>query len=693
MALPPSLAEALHHWQSGDADGAEAMCRKILAAAPQEGRALHLLGVIARAQGKPSVALDCFQRSCAAADATAGMLDDLAELYQGLGRLAEAKATARRALAAPGASAVARHRLALVLFATGELAEARAALEQVVALQPGSVEARNNLGIVRQRLGDLPAAVEAYDGALALDAENTAAHSNLASVLGELGQFEAALEHARRAIAREPALVGAYVYAALAEAGLARHAAALQWLDQAIALAPKSSRVLLARAEALRRLDRFEEGLAASRQAVALTPEDGEAQNMLGLLCHALGRDEEALQAFEKAARLMPHPGAALTNKAAVLLESGRSAEGAAALAAALAGEPELATAWYARADMTSYTPGHPDIAAMEQLLASNGSRNRPRSARQRAEDRVLLHYALGQAYLDVRDAPRAFQHLNEGSRRKRATFSYDVAIDERWMASVAVAFPSALFAARRGAGEPSEVPIFILGVPRSGTTLVQQILAALPGVHAAGEPRHLERVVGELGGPYPDVVAGLTRDRLGALGWRYLALATAAAPAGVRRIIDKMPNNFRYAGFIHLMLPEARIIHCRRNPVDTCLSCYSKLFTTGQEFTYDLRELGRYYQSYAKLMAHWRAVLPSERFIEIDYESVVGNLETEARRLAAFCGLPWDDACLNFHHGVQVVRTASMNQVRRPLYASSVARWEAFRGELAPLLEALGMA
>ena len=229
-------------------------------------------------------------------------------------------------------------------------------------------------------------------------------------------------------------------------------------------------------------------------------------------------------------------------------------------------------------------------------------------------------------------------------------------------MASEAAAFPSELFAARRGAGEPSEVPIFILGMPRSGTTLVQQILAALPGVHAAGEPRHVERLA-ELG-PYPASVAGLTRDQLAALGRRYLALAAAAAPAGARRSIDKMPNNFRYAGLIHLMLPGARIIHCRRNPVDTCLSCYTKLFTTGQEFSYDLRDLGRYYLGYKRFMAHWRAVLPADRFIEIDYETVVGNLETEARRLVAFCGLPWDDACLSFHQGAQVIRTASMNQV-----------------------------
>lgn len=690
MAPPATFAEARQHWSTGEPQRAAAICRELLSAAPEDARAHHLLGVIARAQGDHATALVHFERA-AAIDAAPAMLHDLAELQLRLGRLAEAEATARRAIAAPDAAALAWHLLGLALVAAGKLAESRAAFEQVVTREPGSIEARNNLGIVRQRLGELDGARRDYEGALALDPDNAAAHANLASVLGELGQHEAALDHAGRAVAREPGLVGAHVYGALAEAALGRHQAALDWLDRAASLAPDSVPVLTARAEALRWLDRAEEGLAVCRRAVDLSPENGEAWNTLGLLCHTLGRDEEAIAAFGRAARLLPQPATSLANQAMVLLELGRGAEAQAALSRALDADPGLAAAWYTRADTRKFTAGDPDIATMERLLqAEPGGR---RSARQADSDRLLLHYALGKAYLDIGDGPDAFRHLNAGSRLKRAGLSYDGAAMARWMAAVADAFPAALFAARRGAGEPSELPIFIVGMPRSGTTLVQQILAALPRVHAAGEPRYVERLVAELGNAYPGRAGALTAEQLADFGRRYLAHATASAPPKALRIIDKMPNNFLHAGLLHLALPNAHIIHCRRDPIDTCLSCYSKLFTTGQEFSYDLAELGEFYRSYAALMAHWRSVLPPERFIEVDYEAIVADLEGEARRLVEFCGLDWDPVCLQFHRAAPPVRTASMSQVRRPLYASSVGRWRAFRDELAPLLQALASA
>jgi tetratricopeptide (TPR) repeat protein len=687
----PSIAEAYRRWTSGEAEPAERLCHEILAASPEEARALHLLGVIARAQGRRDFARDYLERACRAPDTPAFMLDDLAELELETGRLAAAEATARRALQAPGAAATAWHRLALVLLHSGKLEESRAALEKVVELEPASLEARNNLGIVLQRLGALEPAAEIYRSALARDAENAAAHSNLASVLSELGQFDDALDHARRAIARDPRMVGAHVYAALAEAGLGRYEASLDWLDRALALAPDSVPVLTARADALRRLDRAEEGLAVCRQALTLAPENGEAWNTLGLLCHALGRDAEAIAAFEEAARCLSQPGTALANKATILLEIGCSAEGRAALDAALAAEPDLAAAWYTRADTKTFTAGDPDIAVMEQILNAAESRGGRPSASQSEPRRLLLHYALGKAYLDIADGPRAFHQLNAGSRLKRQSLPYDAEASARWMAAIAAGFPAALFERLRDAGAPSDLPIFIIGMPRSGTTLVQQLIASLPDIHAAGEPRYVETLVGELGTAYPGAVGTLPRERLAALGQRYLGLAAAPATATARRIIDKLPNNFLHAGLIHLMLPGARIVHCRRNPVDTCLSCYSKLFTNGQEFSYDLRELGSFYRSYEALMAHWRVVLPPTRFIEIDYEKVVADLEGEARRLLEFCGLAWDPVCLRFHENTRIVRTASMNQVRRPLYTSSVGRWQRFRAELAPLLEALG--
>ncbi|HXZ00934.1 MAG TPA: sulfotransferase [Stellaceae bacterium] len=678
-----TLADAQRHWSAGETERAEQICRQLLAEAPQRERALHLLGLMAEARGDWSLALDYLEQACAPAGAATAILGDLAELYRRSGRLAEAEAAAKRAVAAARDSAVAWHRLALILIEAGDLEQARYCLQRAVERAPESVDARNNLGIVLQRLGELEPAREVYQSALALDPGSAAAHANMASLLGELGQFEAALDHARRAVAGAPGLLGPYVFAALAEANLGRNEAALDWLDRALALAPQSVPVLIARADVLRKLDRLEEGLGACRAALALEPENGEARNGLGLLCHALGRDEEALDAFDRACRLLPQPGIALANKAMVLLELGRRGEGLAFLDRALASDPELAAAWYTRADAKTFAADDPDIAAMERLLRSH-----PEHRRRPEQERILLHYALGKAYLDAKDAPRAFAHLNQGSRLKRAGLAYDAEAVSREMTAIADAFPATLFQRFADAGASSEMPVFVIGMPRSGTTLVEQILASHPLVHGGGEPRHVERLIRELGGAYPTTVATLPPERIAALGRRYLAL-TAPAP-GALRFTDKMPNNFLHAGLIHLMLPGARIIHCRRDSVDTCLSCYSKLFTTGQEFSYDMAELGRYYRSYLALMAHWRSVLPAERFIEVDYERVVEDLEGEARRLIEFCGLAWDDACLRFHETARAVRSASMNQVRQPLYRSSVGRWQAFREELGPLLAAL---
>ncbi len=467
---------------------------------------------------------------------------------------------------------------------------------------------------------------------------------------------------------------------------LDRNEAALTWLDRAAALAPESVPVLTARAEIMRKLDRIAEGFELCRQAVALEPENGVAQNSLGLFCHALDRVEEALAAFDRAADLLEKPATALANKAMVLLELGRREDGLALLERALAADQDLAAAWYARADAKSFGPGDPDIAGMERLLEPRPAGSRPLPE----ADRLLLHYALGKAYLDLKDARGAFAHLNQGSRMKRAHLAYDGAAAAREIEAIAAAFPVSLFAGRGTVGEPSELPVFILGMPRSGTTLVEQILASHPQIQGGGEPRHVETLVRELGAAYPGGIAALAGEEFAALGRRYLALAGPARP-GALRLTDKMPNNFLHAGLIHLALPGARIIHCRRDPVDTCLSCYSKLFTTGQDFSYDMAELGAYYRCYEALMAHWRAVLPAGRFIEVEYERVVAGLEDEARRLIAFCGLDWDAACLRFHETARPVRSASMNQVRRPIYRSSLGRWMPFRAELRPLLEALG--
>lgn len=594
--------------------------------------------------------------------------------------IGEAEAQARLALAADSENPLTWHSLAFVLIEAGKLVQARDCLSQVVALDPVSIMARNNHGVVLHRLGEAQRACEAYQGALALDPDNAAAHNNLACVLSELGRFESSLDHARRAVARDPGQLGAYVYAAIAEANLDRKDAALAWLDAALATSPTSVRVMIERAELLRVLDRAEEGLEICRQAIELEPDNAKAHNSLGLLHQTLGCDEEALAAFDHAIRLTPQPARAYANKAIVLLELGRREAALASLDLALAADPALAAAWFIRSDLKTFTPADPDITAMEHILAQGP---------QPQHERTLLHFALGKAYLDTRDAAKAFGHLGRGGRLKRATLAYDAERAREQMAAIADAFPAELFARSRGAGDSSQTPIFIVGIPRSGGTLIEQILASHPQIQAGGEARHIEALIGQLGEAYPGGVSALPHDRIAALGSDYLAMA--APRPGAARITDKAANHFLHLGLIHLALPGARIIHCRRDPIDTCLSCYSKLFASGQEFSYDLAELGGYHRLYAGLMDHWRKTLAADRFIEVDYEAVVDDLEAQARRMIAFCGLDWDDACLRFYETDRPIRTASLNHVRKTLYRTSLGRWTSFRDQLGPLLAALG--
>jgi len=249
--------------------------------------------------------------------------------------------------------------------------------------------------------------------------------------------------------------------------------------------------------------------------------------------------------------------------------------------------------------------------------------------------------------------------------------------------------FSPSFFSQRQDIGFKSELPMFIFGMPRSGTTLVEQILASHSQVHGAGEINDLVDTVKELMPTFPAGAEALPLEAWRALGERYVRRLVERNPNALR-VTDKMPRNFYLAGLIATALPDARIIHCRRSPMDTCLSCYSLHFPYGQEFTYDLEVLGRYYGIYMQVMEHWRKALPA-RMLTLDYESLVADPETETRRLVSFCGLEWDDACLDFHKSKRSTATASAAQVREPIYRRSVERWRRFERELEPLRVALG--
>jgi hypothetical protein len=312
-------------------------------------------------------------------------------------------------------------------------------------------------------------------------------------------------------------------------------------------------------------------------------------------------------------------------------------------------------------------------------------------------DERIDLHFALGKAYEDLGRHAEAFRQWLDGNALKRQHIVYNEAETLETFQWMQTAFPLEVFQGRSNAGHPSAVPIFILGMPRSGTTLIEQILASHPQVFAGGELPHLTTAVngirtivdGLVG--LPQLGLSLTDAEIRDLSARYIAETTRLAPSA-ERITDKMPANFRFVGLIHLALPNATIIHAARDPVDTCLSCFSKLFSAGQNHTYELAELGRYYRAYQALMEHWHRVLPTGRILDVRYEDVVSDLEGQARRLVAHCGLDWDSRCLDFYRTERPVRTASATQVRQPIYNSSIGRWQIHEPFLGPLLAELGL-
>jgi tetratricopeptide (TPR) repeat protein len=572
---------------------------------------------------------------------------------------------------------------ALALQQQGRLAEAEALYRAVIERDPDHVRALFNLGLVRVRQGALDDAVGLFGEALQRRPDFAEAHNALGIALRLSDRHEEALEHYRKALALKPDYAEVENNIGVALRALGRAAEAIGHHRRAIVLKPDYAEAENHLGAALRALNRYEEAVPHYRRAVALRSDSAAAHNNLGVALQLVGRHDEALAEAEQALALAPDFAEAHHARGTVLRILGRLDEARQELERAIALAPRKAEFYRSLAEAKRFTERDPHCAMIEALARDMGSLS--------AEERIHLHFALGKVYDDLGQHDRGFSHLVEGNALKRAQIVYDEAAVLGRFEVTRAAFSAEVVRERAGQGEPSPVPVFILGLPRSGTTLVEQMLASHPKVHGAGELNDFERSAAALAGPN-GAPADIGGEELRRLGAGYVAKVTALAP-GARRITDKMPANFRYAGLIHLALPNARIIHMMRDPVDTCLSCFSILFGGDQPFAYDLGELGRYYRAYQKLMAHWRAVLPAGVMLEVQYEALVGDFEQQARWIVAHCGLEWDSACRDFHKTQRPVHTASSVQVRQPLYKSSIGRWRPAGHVLQPLLDALAEA
>jgi len=572
---------------------------------------------------------------------------------QDQGKLPEAERLYDAILAADPDHFASLVRLGVLRIRDGQVDEAVAMLNRAADATTASAEAQASLGMIFTGIGRFAEAIACYQRAIAADPQHAVAHCNLANVLQSRGRLRDAIDHYEHALEIRPEFPEAHSNLGNVLQMVGRHDEAVTHYEQALALKSDYAEAHCNLGAAMVATGRPGEAIGHYQKAIALKPEFAAAYHSLGIALQAVGRLPEARQAFERAVALAP-------GRADFHLQL---------------------------AHAKPFTADDPRLAPLEALARE--------SARLGDQQQIAVHFALGKAFADLGQPDRSFQHLLQGNASKRRHVAYD---EKETLASferIRRVFTADLVRHSTGAGDLSALPVFVVGMPRSGTTLIEQILASHPAVFGAGEVDEFRKTVGILEATnrhalfYPEMVASMSGEDLRRLGSRYVGRVRAAAP-WAERIVDKMPTNFRYAGLVHLTLPHARIIHACRDPMDTCLSCFSILFVGDQPYTYNLGELGRYYACYRALMAHWREVLPPGVMLDVQYEDVVNDFEAQARRIVAHCGLEWEDSCLAFHETQRPVQTASAFQVRQPIYRGSVGRARPYKDMLEPLRRAL---
>ena len=647
--LRTAYLRALEAVRIGRFRSAERQLREIQRTSPGEINSLHLLGVALLSQGQRAAALEILERVVEEAPGFSHARVDLARAYREDGRLEAARAELRRVLKEKPSLEAAWLAYGDVLVEMENFADARFAFEQARLTDPH-----------RQRIEEATAALAGADygsaervfrEVLKSDASHLAALAGLAAVAiraGNTRNAERLVDHARNRSAHHALIQRAWGHTLLAA-------------------------------------ERLTEAERSFRELLKLEPENPQNWAALGSVYIKLLRQEDALSAYEEAARLNPSQAGFRLAIGHVNKTLGRRAACEAAYRQCLRLDPNYAEAYWSLADLKNYSFSDAELAAMQALLASPAA----------STDEAQLHFAIARALEQRERNAEAFRHYAAGNALRKRTAPFSIESFEAKSRRIAACYDSEFFRSRAAAGHPDPAPIFIVGLPRSGSTLIEQILASHSQIEGTMELHNVIAMVRELDhldsnrDGYPERVRTLSAAELTGLGRRYIE-ETRAVRAGKPRFIDKMPNNFSHVGLIHTILPQAKIVDVRRHPMDACFSNFKQYFAHGQSFSYDLADLGRYYRCYLSLMDHWDQVLPG-KVMHLQYEQLIRDPQSTVRRLLEYCGLPFEAATLQFHENRRAVRTASAEQVRQPLYASGVGYWKRFASDLEPLRVSLG--
>jgi tetratricopeptide (TPR) repeat protein len=669
-----NLSVAMQYLQTGRLREAEMTCRQILQSEPSNAHALHLLGVVAGQAGRHDVAADLFRRAVAIQPAVADF----------------------------------RRNLGLALEAQGQLRDAADAVRAALHLKPDDPLAHYSLGNVCVKQGEHQAAVDCYREALRLKPDFPMAHHNMATALREQGNVEGAIEHFRLAIEQNPHAPGSYndLAGVLLDRGDFREA--IECLQEVLRRNPNSAGAYNNIGVALQAKGQVEQAITCYQSALQLQDDFVEAQYNLAVLL-ATNRDvEAAATAFQRLAEISPdHPGV-VAGRARILEIQGKVDEAYQLL------KPEWETRSTDPKVVTTYATICKEVGQQEE--AASALRKLVSDPALPACHRIPAGFVLGDIYDSLSRHDQAFECYHEANMLRTKSCPFDPRRHAKNVQRLIASFGAEQLERLARVDSDSQLPVFIVGMPRSGTSLVEQILASHPRVFGGGELADIPELVASVAaapaestvsGPAADGspvqivesdpyqfqhvlenLDGLTANDLGDLAERYVQRLRSLS-ADALRVTDKLPGNYQHLGFLKVLFPKARIIHCVRHPLDTCLSCYFQNFLRGHYYSYDLTHLGLFYRDYEQLMRHWRDNIEVP-LLDIRYEELVADLPTHARRLVEYCGLEWDERCLRFYESDRLVKTASYQQVRQPIYTRSVARWRNYEKHLVPLKDAL---
>ena len=572
----------------------------------------------------------------------------------------------------------------LALAAQGRTQEAVDVLHVATAHDPDFAEAWRVLGDQLVLAGDGPGADAAYAQQIRCSVNvPELQRAAIALCKNELAIAEHIL---KPYLKRYPTDVAAIRMLAELAGRLQRYIDAENLLNRAIELAPSFAPARFNLATVFYRTGRTPRAIEELERLLADDPQNIASRNLLAAALGRIGDVAEAVRHYEHVLALLPDASRIWLSYGHSLKTVGRQADSVAAYRRCIALEPGFGEAWWSLANLKTVKLSAADITEMKRALGDG---------RLNVEDRYHLHFALGKAHEDAGDAEAAFHHYDEGNRLRRTELDYDPAVTTGIVDRSTAVFTPAFLASRAGRGNPAPDPIFILGMPRAGSTLIEQILSSHPLIEGTQELPQIQRLAKQLGaeerpGRYPLQLTEGEGAKLREWGEEFIETTHIHRKTGRPFFIDKMPNNWAHIGLIHLILPNAKIIDARRHPLGCCFSNFKQHFAQGQAFSYSLETMGRYYNDYVRMMAHIDAVMPG-RVHRVFYEAMIEDTETEIRRLLDYVGVPFDPACLKFHENDRAVRTASSEQVRRPIYRDGIEQWRAFEPWLGSLKEVLG--